>query len=152
MVSVWVFTRRRVCRDIKNEMELDEVTLNAQKEEQERMKRLQEARLRALQQQGSHLGPIALGSSSSSSSSDSSSDEADDSSDDDVDVPPLPREPPFLSLSLLLGHAGLGMRRWGSVSVAGRARSNIPLAERAKILSQVEEAQWAQTENKCLTL
>lgn len=82
--------QRKNIRDIKNEMELDEVTLNAQKEEQERMKRLQEARLRALQQQGSHLGPIALGSSSSSSSSDSSSDEADDSSDDDVDVPPLP--------------------------------------------------------------
>lgn len=76
--------QRKNIRDIKNESDLDEVTLNAQKEEQERMKRLQEARLRALQSQGiatgpappSAIAPIAL--ESSSSSSDDSSSESED--------------------------------------------------------------------------
>lgn len=79
--------QRKNIRDIKNESDLDEVTLNAQKEEQERMKRLQEARLRALQSQGiapgpashSSIAPIALGSSSSSSSDeDDSSSQSED--------------------------------------------------------------------------
>lgn len=39
-----------MCRDIKLEDELDAVTLSAQKEEQERIRRLQEAQMRALQE------------------------------------------------------------------------------------------------------
>lgn len=84
--------QRKNIRDIKNETELDEVTLNAQKEEQERMKRLQEARLRALQSQGLTIAPvgppIALGSSSSSSSSSDDEDSASQSEDE-----ALPRRP-----------------------------------------------------------
>ncbi|KAH7976398.1 hypothetical protein HPB52_013135 [Rhipicephalus sanguineus] len=78
--------QRKNIRDIKNESDLDEVTLNAQKEEQERMKRLQEARLRALQSQGiapgpaahSAIGPIALESSSSSDDDDDSTSQSED--------------------------------------------------------------------------
>ncbi|KAK8778935.1 hypothetical protein V5799_019724 [Amblyomma americanum] len=92
-----------VCRDIKNETELDEVTLNAQKEEQERMKRLQEARMRALQSQNlsggpvppAAVAPIALGSSSSSEDEDSASQSA---SEDEAAVPRRAGERPELSL------------------------------------------------------
>lgn len=86
--------QRKNIRDIKNESDLDEVTLNAQKEEQERMKRLQEARLRALQSQGispappSAIAPIALESSSSSSSDD---DDSESQSEDEAMPAATPR-------------------------------------------------------------
>lgn len=77
--------QRKNIREIKDDKELDVVTINAQKEEQERMRRLQEARLRALQRaQAARLHPaghvaLGIGSSSGEDSTSESSDEEDDS-------------------------------------------------------------------------
>ncbi|XP_064483480.1 helicase ARIP4-like [Ornithodoros turicata] len=67
--------QRKNIRDIKDDKELDVVTLNAQKEEQERMRRLQEARLRALQQQVTRMPSSGSSSSSEETTTDSSEEE-----------------------------------------------------------------------------